>query len=280
MTGAHTTGTATGATGTLPYDPAGLHVEEAGDAGPRVLCLHGIGSSSVSFTAQLAELGAHARVFAWDAPGYGRSADPGRPLTLDDYADTAAALLRERGGPAHVVGASWGGVIALRLALRHPGLVLSLVLADSSPGSGTDPHKARAMRARADELAESGPRAFAARRAPRLLGQDAPAGLAERVVSSMAAAVRLPGYRYAAESMAATDHSDRLASVTAPALVLVGEHDRVTGVAGAQALAGALPRCAFVVVRGAGHLAHQEQPARVNAWILSHLDICSVRDRG
>lgn len=250
-----------------------LHVEEAGDQGPLLLCLHGIGSSSAAFAPQLAELGRYARVVAWDAPGYAKSPDPDRPLTLDDYADTAAALIRARGGSAHVLGVSWGGVIALRLAVRHPELVASLIVADSSPGSGTDPAKAAAMRARAGELAEAGPRVFAERRAPRLLSEKAPADLVRRVTDTMADAVRLPGYAYAAESMAAADLRAELPRITAPTLVLCGDQDRVTGVDASQAIAGAIHKTAYVIVKDAGHLANQEQPERFDAWVLSHLRI-------
>ncbi|MEU1196300.1 alpha/beta fold hydrolase [Streptomyces sp. NPDC005813] len=250
-----------------------VHTEEAGDQGPLLLCLHGIGSSSAAFAPQLAELGRYARVVAWDAPGYAKSADPEGPLTLDDFADTAAELIRSRGGSAHVLGVSWGGVIALRLAVRHPGLVASLVVADSSPGSGTDPKKAAAMRARAAELAETGPRAFAERRAPRLVSEHAPAELVRRVTDTMADAIRLPGYGHAAESMAATDLRAELSRIAAPTLVLCGDQDRVTGVDASQAIAGAVHRTAYVIVKDAGHLANQEQPERFNAWVLSHLRI-------
>lgn len=95
-------------------------------------------------------------------------------------------------------------MIALRLAARHPDLVESLVVADSSAGSGTDPAKAEGMRARAAELAELGPRAFAEKRGPRLVSGGAPEELVQRVVDTMAGSVRLPGYAYAAESMAST----------------------------------------------------------------------------
>ncbi|MEU0395611.1 alpha/beta hydrolase [Streptomyces sp. NPDC006208] len=252
---------------------AGLHLEESGDQGPLLLCLHGIGSSSAAFAPQLAELGRHARVVAWDAPGYAKSADPADPLTLDDFADAAAALIRERGGSAHVLGVSWGGVIALRLAVRHPGLVASLIVADSSPGSGTDPAKAAAMRARATELAEAGPRAFAELRAPRLVSAGASEELVRRVTDTMADSVRLPGYAYAAESMAAADLRGELARITAPTLVLCGDQDRITGIEASQAIAGAIHRTAYVIVKDAGHLANQEQPAHFNAWVLSHLRI-------
>ncbi|MER5755207.1 alpha/beta fold hydrolase [Streptomyces sp. NPDC002088] len=254
----------------------GIHVEEAGDRGPLLLCLHGIGSSSAAFAPQLAELSAHARVVAWDAPGYARSADPETPYGLDDYADAAAALIRERGTSAHVLGVSWGGVIALRLATRHPGLVDSLIVADSSPGSGTDPARAEAMRARATDLAEVGPRAFAEARGPRLVSPDAPEELVRRVVDTMAASVRLPGYAYAAQSMAAADLRAELPSIAAPTLVLCGEHDRVTGVEASQAIAGAIHKTAYVIVKDAGHLANQEQPERFDAWVLSHLRITAT----
>ncbi|GAA3172307.1 MULTISPECIES: alpha/beta fold hydrolase [Streptomyces] len=258
---------------TAPYDLTGLHIEETGTDGPALLCLHGIGSSAAAFAPQFASLGAHLRLLAWDAPGYGASADPEGPLGLDGYADTAAALIRERGGPAHVLGVSWGGVIALRLAARHPDLVASLIVASSSPGSGTDPRKAAAMRARAAELDALGPRAFAERRGPRLVSGAAPEALVRRVTDTMAAAVRLPGYGHAAEAMAATDLRGELPAITAPALVLSGDLDRVTGPEASQLLAGALPRSASVIVKGAGHLANQERPEAFDAWVLSHLRI-------
>ncbi|GAA2602156.1 alpha/beta fold hydrolase [Streptomyces tubercidicus] len=259
---------------------APVHAVRAGEHGPLLLCLHGIGSSSAAFAPQLAELSAHARVVAWDAPGYAASPDPHGPLDLDGYADAAAELIRSYGTGAHVLGVSWGGVIALRLATRHPGLVDSLIIADSSPGSATDPAKAQAMRARAAELAELGPAAFAARRGPRLVSPHAPQELVRHVIDTMAAAVRLPGYAYAAASMASADLRTELADITAPALVLCGDLDRVTGVEASQALAGALHKTAYVIVKDAGHLANQEQPGHFNAWVLSHLDIVTEQPKG
>lgn len=50
-----------------------VHLEEAGTEGPLLVCLHGIGSSSAAFAPQLEGLAPHARVIAWDAPGYAKS---------------------------------------------------------------------------------------------------------------------------------------------------------------------------------------------------------------
>jgi 3-oxoadipate enol-lactonase len=253
-----------------------IHVVEAG-TGPAVLCLHGIGSSSVSFTPQLDGLARDLRLVAWDAPGYAKSADPDTAPGLDGYVDAAARVARERSdGPVHVLGASWGGVIAVRLATRHPELVKSLILADSSRGSGRTPEQAAAMRGRAAELAELGPAAFAERRGARLVTDQAPAELVDRVTATMADSIRLPGYGFAAESMAETDLSTELSQVRAPTLVLCGAEDRVTGVEESQALAGGISDAVFVTLRAAGHLANQESPDAFNAWVAAYIHIIEV----
>ena len=250
-----------------------IHVAQAGE-GPTVLCLHGIGSSSEAFAPQFAELADDFRLLAWDAPGYGRSSDPREPLDLDGFADRAAQVIMDHSeGPVHVLGVSWGGVIALRLSRRHPELVRSLILAGSSRGSGVKPHQAAAMRERPQALAREGINAFAAQRGPRLVSADADAALVGQVVESMRRAVRLPGYAYAAESMAATNLTDELPTVTAPTLVLCGSEDEVTGIPESQALAGGIPDAVFVTVRHAGHQVNQEAPASFNAWTSAFISI-------
>lgn len=252
---------------------ADLHITDIG-AGPDVVLLHGIGGSADSFAPQFASLRDSMRMLAWDAPGYVRSADPVETLDMSGYADLVADVIRDRcADGAHVLGMSWGGVIATRLALRHPELVRSLVLGSSTVGSGTSPESARAMRARADELAEVGPIEFARRRTPKLLSESADDELVELASAIMAAAIRLPGYRSAVESMAATDHTADLRHIDVPTLVLAGDEDTVTGVPASQALAGGIPGAVFVTVRGAGHLANQERPDAFDAWAESFIHI-------
>jgi pimeloyl-ACP methyl ester carboxylesterase len=243
-------------------------------AGPTVLCLHGIGSSSAAFAPQIDELAGELRFLAWDAPGYAASDDPAVALDLDGYADAAAAVIREQAdGPVHVLGVSWGGVIAIRLALRHPDLVRSLIVADSSRGSGQSPEQAAAMRDRATELERVGAAEFAAARGPRLVTPEAPRELVDTVVATMRDGIRLPGYAHAAASMAATDLTAELAGVRTPTLVLCGDGDTVTGFPESQALAGGIPDAVFVTVHGAGHLANQEAPEAFNAWLSAFVQI-------
>jgi 3-oxoadipate enol-lactonase len=258
--------------GTKEHDVDGLYVVEVG-AGPPVLLLHGIGSSARSFHHQLQVLGDSFRMLAWDAPGYARSADPEGVLDLDGYADAAATVLEVAdAAPAHIVGVSWGGVIAARLAVRRPDHVRSLVLADSTRGSGTSAEKAAAMLRRGDELAQLGAQEFASSRAHRLVSPAAPDELVEQVVNAMADAVRLPGYAYAAASMAETDHTDLLARIAVPTLVLVGEHDSVTPPEESKRLAAAIRGAEFDVIEGAGHLSNLERPSQFTDRVRRFLD--------
>jgi pimeloyl-ACP methyl ester carboxylesterase len=92
--------------------------------------LHGMGSSSAGYRAQLAALSKNYRVIAWDAPGYGQSS----PFAIStpaatDYGDALAGLMSALGiRRATVVGSSWGSVIAATFAARYPAATRAIVL--------------------------------------------------------------------------------------------------------------------------------------------------------
>lgn len=230
--------------------------------GTPLLLLHGIGGAGVSFTPQLDALADDYQVLAWDAPGYGCSSDPAAAPGIDGYADAAAEILAER-GPGHVVGVSWGGVIATRLAAKRPDLLRSLTLAGSTVGSGRTRDSAARMRERAADLRRLGAQEFARARGPRLVAPGAPRHVVDRVVTTMAA-VRLPGYAYAAESMAETDHTEWLGSIGVPTLILVGAEDRIAGVPESRRLADGITGARMEIMPNAGHAANQERPEEFN----------------
>lgn len=258
------TGSATPVRSTGSYDA---------DRRPVILCLHGIGSSSASFSTQLSGLAPAHRLLAWDAPGYGASGDPLAPPGMAGYAEAVVDLMHRMGRRVHLLGVSWGAVVALQVALRARHLLHGVVLVGASRGSGRSAEAASSMRARADELRVVGAEAFARSRAPRLVSPGASEELVSTVTQIMASAVRLPGYAYAAEAMASTNLSEQLHDVDVPVLALYGEHDTVTGPPEGEAIAGGIRGAVSVSVARAGHLANQEQPEAVNAWIASFVQI-------
>ena len=101
-------------------------VECWGDAGPAILCVHGIGASRRDFT-QLGEaLASTHRVFAYDQRGHG-DAETAAPMTLDVLAADLRSVADSIGTVAAVVGHAWGGAVAL---VGGPKIARALVLVE------------------------------------------------------------------------------------------------------------------------------------------------------
>ena len=251
----------------------GIAVAESGEpVGEPLLFLHGIGSAGCAFDAQLAHFADQRWCLAPDAPGYAGSHDDLTISSMDDFADRWIGLLDELGVErATLIGVSWGGVTAARIAARFPARISALVLADSSRGSGRSSDSAVAMRSRLDDLDREGIEAFSAARAPRLVSSDASAALVDRVATTMSSSVRLPGYGQAVESMASTDNTEILRSITVPTLVLVGALDVVTTPAESATIADLIPGARLLQIPDAGHLANQEQPDAFNQTVAGFL---------
>ena len=104
-----------------------------GGNGRPIVLVHGLGGSATNWVELAPLLARGHRVIAPDLPGHGRSEPLAAVAGLDAFADRIAAVIVEEGAaPAPVVGHSLGGLVALRIALRHPELVSSLVLAGSA----------------------------------------------------------------------------------------------------------------------------------------------------
>ena len=101
-----------------------LRVFRGGEGRP-LLLLHGFGGAAWNYTEMAPLLAGRRRLLVPDLPGHGGS-EPLPAPSLSGFADAVATLLDE---PVAVFGHSMGGVVALRLAERHPRLVRSLVLA-------------------------------------------------------------------------------------------------------------------------------------------------------
>lgn len=128
-TGAAHAQTAPVKSGYAQIGPLRMYYEVHGEGEP-LLILHGGGSTiRTTYGAILPELARTRMVIAPEQQGHGHTADVDRALTYRQMADDTAALLQELGvGQADVLGFSYGGCVALELAIRHPELVRRLVL--------------------------------------------------------------------------------------------------------------------------------------------------------
>ncbi len=105
-----------------------LNYEERGE-GDVLILLHGNGEDHTNFSSQLEAFSAYYRTIALDSRGHGLSPRGDKPFTLEQFADDLYDFMMEKGiAKAHILGFSDGANTALILALKHPDMVMKLVL--------------------------------------------------------------------------------------------------------------------------------------------------------
>lgn len=199
-------------------------------------------------------------------------------LSMDDYARDIGQLLDcLKIDEAVIGGLSMGGYVAFALFRQSPERFSGMILADTRPQADTpDGRTARAkMR---DLLEERGPSAAADQMLPRFFEASMPPPRHDLVahVRELIEANSVDGLDAALGAMMERpDSTSDLASISCPALILVGEHDVITTPADAQAMERAIPRSRLAVIPGAGHLSNLEQPDEfsraLHDFLLAHM---------
>jgi pimeloyl-ACP methyl ester carboxylesterase len=203
---------------------------------------------------------------AWDAPGAGSSSDPAQGFTTADYVECLNGFLNGTGvDRAHVVGLSWGGILAQEFYRRHADRVHSLVLADTYAGwRGSLPENSwRERLAACLEDADLAPDTVARKFVAGVFDDAAP----EELRSEFAAIVRdfhPIGFRLMSMSSAEVDTTDLLPTIAVPTLLLWGSGDRRSPRSVAEQFRNAIPNAALVTIENAGHLINMEQPKQFN----------------
>ncbi len=258
------------------------------DATPLVF-VHGLSSTMGFWEYQLPHFQEQRRVLALDLPGYGMSARPDAPYTPPWYADVLDAWLDEVGlQRAIIVGHSMGGQIALTFALRHPDRVEGLVLSAPAGFEGFSTGEAawmkrywtedRALQAREDDL-----RATFTQLVFNRHDDGVERLLRERVQLGRSAAFAGTSVAVSRSIAGMLDHPvlDRLDEVHQPVLIVFGSDDRMIpnpvftgGRTAAVARRGqqALPDAQLVMLEGAGHTVHHDDPDGFNEavdWFLA-----------
>jgi pimeloyl-ACP methyl ester carboxylesterase len=120
----------------VPYaDLNGAHIHFTDTGGDReaIVFSHGLLFSGDMFEAQVAHFRDRYRCVTFDHRGQGRSGVTDDGYDIDTLTADAAALIHHLGlAPCHFVGLSMGGFVGIRLAARHPGLLKTLALLETS----------------------------------------------------------------------------------------------------------------------------------------------------
>jgi pimeloyl-ACP methyl ester carboxylesterase len=239
-------------------------------AGEPVILLHGGESTHIQYDTFRPLLGEGIRAIAYDQRDSGASVNPSDPYGIPDLAEDCAALIRGLGYErAHVFGSSFGGFIALQLAVSRPDVVRSLTV-------GATFSDASALRAPvAAEIVALAPAQRDARMLAFALSAHGQAD--EETVAALRSMLVHRTPEADARRLAAIpgfDVTGRLPEITAPTLLIYGEDDPGARPEVGRAIADAIPGARLEVIAGARHgitLEFARETARLlRDFVLAH----------
>lgn len=256
----------------------GLFFEDRGTGDPVVL-ITGLGATHRIWWNQFDFLSQRFRVIAPDNRDSGKSFYSSSPYSISDMANDIARLVEAlNAGPAHIVGISLGGFIALQFAIEYPELMGKLVLVSTSCGGNphipAGPELDDVILRRDGESAE----VRMGRIVPFITGpgfsQKHP-GQAQRYIQ-LFIDEPVPDEPYERQLAATVNFiccgvADKLETIHAPALVIHGIEDRVIPFRNGRYLASHLKQCRLLTLSGVGHLPPIEVPRTFNAQVLDFL---------
>lgn len=257
----------------------------AGDpTGPAVLLLHGLGATSASMLPLVVGLGRDHHVVAADMPGFGASDAPRWKYTPEEMARWASALCRELGlQDVIVVGNSLGGRVALELALRDPRRIRGLVLLCPSPAFRRLRHLVPAVRLLPPALGAipfpTAPHEAVVGFIRLLFSRPArlPRSWYDAGADEFRRVMAKPRHRraflaclrqvYVEEAFGDRGFWDRIPRISAPALFLWGDRDRLVPAGFARHITEAIPHARSVVLEDCGHVPQFELPEQTEALV-------------
>jgi pimeloyl-ACP methyl ester carboxylesterase len=266
---------------------------------PALVMLHGFSADLTLWHYQWRHFSKRYRCVLFDQRGHGRSG-PGAEgkYSLEAMGRDLKAVLDAEApeGPVALMGHSMGGMALMSFAEHFPeefgSRVKAVVLANTAAGElikavagglgvqlgrlvssaairlARNPGRVHRLRARA--LAGQGDLAFAAARLTNF-GPKAPPSLVEYVVK-VSARAPVEVWTDLLGSLVEMDLSHALAHITVPALVLVGDVDRLTPPASALAIKRRLPEGRMAVFKGSGHCTMLERHAQFNRVVQGFLE--------
>jgi 4,5:9,10-diseco-3-hydroxy-5,9,17-trioxoandrosta-1(10),2-diene-4-oate hydrolase len=253
--------------------------------GPPLVLLHGVGTSSGEWSWVLDDLARNHCVYAIDLPGYDGSYEPPDYSPAFTASFVSSFLDAVRVEHAVVVGHSFGGLVALHLALSEPARVSALVLSDSAGlGRAVNPVLVGITSPGGGELASAlaKTRLGAAQRSSRraLLMFARPWQIPLKWVKDQYKLAQLPNFTDA--TLASLRNAvgvmgqrevllDRLPQLQMPTLLIWGMEDRLLPYTQAKEAVALVQDGSLELISNCGHLPHVEQPKRFVSTLREYL---------
>ena len=247
--------------------------ERRHDGDPVIVLWHSFLCDGGMWDGQLPALAELGRVIVFDGPGHGKSEVPPR-FTLDDNARALVdALDALAPGPVIMAGLSWGGMLAMRLALLEPKRVRALALIDTSAAAERGHHRLRYRALLALFRSVGIPRWLMDRQiAPLMLSARAREQHPELVARLYSDLGGFSGVGVARAGEAIFGRDDIVASlgrITAPTVVLCGREDRATPLSRSVAIQREIAGSQLEIIERTGHLSALESPDELAALLVA-----------
>ncbi|MCA9073496.1 MAG: alpha/beta hydrolase [Planctomycetaceae bacterium] len=256
----------------LNVNGAELYYEEHGGGEETIVFSHGLLWSGLMFEKQVDALKDRYRCITYDHRGQGQSEVTRDGYDMDTLSEDAAALIEALGAsPCHFLGLSMGGFVGMRLALRRPELLRSLILVETT----ADP-----------EPQENIGKYRLLNFISRWLGMGLVAGKVEQIMfgQKFLTDPDRADERALWRQRAISNHRvgisratngvidrqgvyDELDKITTPTLIIVGDQDVATVPAKSERMRDRIAGSQLKIIPGAGHTSSVEEPAAVNAAI-------------
>jgi pimeloyl-ACP methyl ester carboxylesterase len=261
----------------LDINDARIHYEESGSGPETIVFSHGLLMSGDMFREQVRAFSTAYRCIIFDHRGQGRSEVTRSGYDMDSLTGDAAALIEALDcAPCHFAGLSMGGFVGMRLAIRHPELLRSLMLiettADPEPEENKGPYRRLAFVGRWLGFGLVADPVMKIMFGETFLNDPERADLREEWKS------RIVGNRRIGTSRAAHGVIDRegvyeqLDRIDTPTLIITGDEDVATPLDKADRMHGAIKGSKLVHLPYAGHSSTIEFPFAVNRVIRPFLE--------
>jgi len=235
-----------------------LHGKEGA---PWLTLSHSLACSVRMWDEQIASFKDRFRILAYDTRGHGQSAAPAGDYTLEQLADDLKGLLDHlKIAKTHYCGLSMGGMIGQTFALKYPGILQTLVLADTS--SRIPPEAGPAWEERIKVAQTQGMQPLVQPTLERWFTAPYRSAHPETMqrVGKLIASTPVAGYVGCCRAIPKLNLTARLKEIKVPIQIIVGADDQGTPVAMSQAIHDNAPGSRLDILPSAAHLSNIEQP--------------------